>query len=81
MNAYVERLIGTVRREALDHFLLFSKKQVKKIITEYVEYYNKFRIHQGIGTTPEEFYLNKSGRIKKKAILSGLYHHYYHSSA
>lgn len=63
MNAFVERLIGTVRREALDHFLLFSKKQVKNIITEFVEYYNFvvlvrlileqsqnniFRIHQGI---------------------------------
>ena len=40
MNAYVERLNCTIRREAVDHFLLFSEKQVRKIVKEYVEYYN-----------------------------------------
>ncbi len=81
MNAYVERLIGTIRREALDHFLLFSEKQVKKIISEFVEYYNKFRPHQGTGRIPEGLQFYKSGVIKKKSILGDLHHHYYRSSA
>ncbi len=81
MNAYVERLIGSVRREALDHFLLISEKQVKKIITDYIDYYNKFRVHQGIGKTPEESKFSKSGEIKKRSILGNLHHHYYRSSA
>ena len=80
MNAYVERLIGTIRREALDHFLLFSEKQVKKIVSDFVDYYNKFRVHQGIGKTPDDLPFNKSGVIKKKAILQGLHHHYFRSS-
>lgn len=53
MNAYTERVIGSIRREALDHFLLFSGKQVWNIIREYVEYYNSHRPHQGINTIPE----------------------------
>lgn len=81
MNAYVERLNGTIRREALDHFLLFSEKQVRKIIKEYVKYYNNQRPHQGINTIPNGEINQTSGIIKKEQILGGLHHHYYRSSA
>ena len=37
MNAYTERVIGTIRREALDHFLLFSEKQIRNIIKNYMD--------------------------------------------
>jgi putative transposase len=39
MNAYVERLNGTIRREALEPFLLISEKQARKIVKKYVDYY------------------------------------------
>ena len=65
MNAFVERLNGTIRREALDHFLLFSKKQVQKIIKEYVEYYNYQRPHQGINSIPAGENTSTTGKIKK----------------
>jgi len=81
MNAYVERLNGTIRREALDHFLIISKKQVRNIISEYVAYYNNQRMHQGINKIPDAEIKESSGSIKKMQILSGLHHHYYHSSA
>jgi len=81
MNVHVERVIGTIKREALDHFLLFSEKQVSKIIKEYVHYYNNFRPHQGIDRIPNGYPEYGSGAIKKKPILSGLFHHYYRSSA
>jgi transposase InsO family protein len=81
MNAYVERLNGTIRREALDHFLLFSGKQVRNIISEYVDCYNNKRMHQGIKKIPDAEIVYSSGCIKKMKILSGLHHHYYRSSA
>jgi putative transposase len=81
MNSYTERVIGTIRREALDHFLLFSEKQVLKIITEYVEYYNHLRPHQGINKIPVEKKVHNSGIIQKDQILGGLHHNYYRSSA
>ena len=81
MNAHVERVIGTIRREALDHFLLFTEKQVRKIVKEFVNYYNNFRPHQGIERIPNEYIPVGSGSIQKESILSGLFHHYYRSSA
>ena len=38
MNAYVERLNGSIRREALDHFLLITERQIRKIVKSYVNY-------------------------------------------
>lgn len=81
MNTFFERLNGTIRRESLDHFLLFSEKQVRKIISEFVEYYNNQRMHQGINKIPDAEILESFGVIKKMKILSGLHHHYYRSSA
>ena len=81
MNAYAERLIGTLRREALDHFLLFSEKQVGKIVSEFVTYYNNQRMHQGINKIPDAEIGNSSGSIKKLPVLSILRNHYYRSSA
>lgn len=81
MNVYVERLIGSVRREALDHFLLFSEKQVTRIISEYVNYYNTLRPHQGIHRILESGNDSPIGTILKKTVLWNLHHHYYRSSA
>ena len=82
MNAYVERLNGTIRREALDHFLLFSEKQLRNIIRNYVIYYNQQRPHQGAGRIPEPNQSSMSfGNIKKEPVLGGLHHNYYRSSA
>lgn len=81
MNAYVERLNGSIRREALDHFLLFSKKQIQKIIKEYVDYHNHHRPHQGIGRIPDPLQQFGCGEIRKEPVLGGLHHTYYRSSA
>ena len=81
MNAYTERVIGTIRREALDHFLLFSEKQIRNIITNYVGYYNKYRPHQGINRIPDGESTNTTGVIKNESILGGIHHPYFGSSA
>ena len=81
MNAYVERLNGTIRREALDHFLLFSEKQIRKIVEDYVEYYNHQRPHQGINKIPDGVFNSCTGIIKKEQTLGGLHHNYYRSTS
>lgn len=96
MNTFVERLNGTIRREALDHFLLISRKQVKNIVSKFIENYNFVvlvrlfygidqnntrKMHQGINKIPDAEIVESSGAIKKIQILSGLHHHYYRSSA
>ena len=48
MNAYIERFIGSLQRECLDHLVLFSKRQLQYAVSEYIEFYNTQRPHQGI---------------------------------
>ena len=74
MNAFVERLNGTIRREALDHFLLFSAETgSKNHLGIHNAYYNNQRMHQGINKIPDALKIKRhSGVIKKMKILSGL---------
>ena len=81
MNAYVERVIGTIRREALDHFLLVSERQIRNVVSAYIDYYNRLRPHQGISQIPRGAIQTDEGKILKMPILSGLHHDYYRSSA
>ena len=81
MNVYAERFVRSIRQEALDHFILFSARQVKKIVNEYVNYYNKYRHHQGINDIPDKYADDCSGRVMCDDVLFELHHHYYRSSA
>ena len=82
MNSIAERFVGSVRREALDHFLIINRNQVKNILAEYIAYYNTKRPHQGIDQhIPKERVLQEKGKILKMPILSGLHHHYYRRAA
>ena len=48
-NSYCERLIGSLRRDCLDHMLILDHLQLNRIVQEYLDYYNHSRPHQGIG--------------------------------
>ncbi len=76
VNSIAERFVKSVRREALDWFIIFSRNQLYNIIKEYIEYYNTKRPHQGINGIPQKFTPKKYGKILKIPILSGLHHSY-----
>src|SRR5260221_10432776 len=48
-NPYVERLIGTLRRDCLDHVLVFGERHLRQILALYSSYYNETRTHLGLG--------------------------------
>jgi len=77
MNAFAERFVRSVRQEALNWFIIFSEKQLKKILKDYINYYNKQRHHQGINNIPAGYESQNKGKVFSKPVLSGLYHHYY----
>lgn len=82
MNAIAERFIRSARQEALDYFLMLNRKQLKSILTEYINYYNTMRPHQGINQNiPKNYVPHKNGKIIKSPILSGLHHHYFREAA
>ena len=82
MNALAERVIGSVRRESLDYYLLINEKQIKRILNEYINYYNSKRPHQGIDQRiPNGYNSQLRGKVQKSPILSGLCYHYFRSAA
>jgi putative transposase len=77
MNAYAERFISSVRREALDNFIILNEKQLRTILLRYIHYYNSRRPHQGIRQKiPDGYVPQTKGTVVSVPMLSGLHHHY-----
>ena len=80
-NAICERFLGSVRRECLDHILVFGDRQLHRVIKEYVEYFNRAKPHQGIGQRIPEGIVPQSawprrGKLIAVPVLNGLHHDY-----
>jgi transposase InsO family protein len=76
-NPYAERLIGTLRRECLDHVLIFGERHLRRILALYSSYYNQTRTHLALGKdAPLRRAVQGSGPIIATPILFGLHHHY-----
>jgi transposase InsO family protein len=76
-NPYVERLVGTVRRECLDRVLVFGEAHLRQILSSYAVYYNEIRTHLALGKdAPLGRAVQRTGVIVAIPILSGLHHHY-----
>jgi len=76
-NPCAERLIGTLRRECLDHVLIFSEQHLRRILALYSAYYNQTRTHLALAKdAPLQRAVQESGTIVGKPILFGLHHRY-----
>ena len=76
-NAYAERLIGSIRRECLDHVIVFGEAHLRRILKAYAGYYNGMRTHLSLGKdAPFPRSIERNGRITSTPILGGLHHRY-----
>ena len=81
-NALCERFLGSVRRECLDHLLVLSEAHLRRILREYVAYFNGARPHQGVQQqVPDEATAGTSrrsmtGGVHAVPVLGGLHHAY-----
>ena len=76
-NGYVERLIGTLRRECLDQMIIFSEAHLRRIIFAYAAYYNQARTHLALQKNPPlHRAVQRSGALVAIPILAGLHHQY-----
>jgi transposase InsO family protein len=76
-NAYAERLIGSIRREMLDHVVVFGERHLRHLLQSYLAYYNEARTHLSLNKdTPIPRAAQTVGRIMAKPHLGGLHHEY-----
>jgi transposase InsO family protein len=76
-NGHVERLIGSIRRESLDHLIVFGKAHLRGVLAAYASYYNEVRTHLSLDKDAPDFRrMQKFGRIAARPILGGLHHQY-----
>jgi putative transposase len=69
-NSLCERVIGTLRREVLNHFIFQSEGHLCRTLSEYRRYYNEARPHQGIGAIPAE--LDAPRDVSGAQLVAGL---------
>jgi transposase InsO family protein len=87
-NAFVERFVGSLRRECLDHVLVLGEDHLQRVLTAYRSYYNTARPHQGIDQRrPAAFHSRPlcpqpvtGSMVEARSVLGGL-HHDYHLAA
>jgi transposase InsO family protein len=80
-NAIVERVIGTLRRECLDHLIILDEHHLLSVLREFVAYYNQDRLHRTLGLqTPEPRPRPMTGPICSRPVLNGLHHVYEHAA-
>jgi transposase InsO family protein len=76
-NGFVERLIGSIRRECVDHIIVLGEVHLRRILKSYADYYNGARTHRSLNKdAPVSRPVQRIGVISSRAILGGLHHQY-----
>jgi putative transposase len=78
-RAYIERVIGSIRRECLDHVLVFDESSLRRILRSYLDYYHRSRTHLSLGKDspePRSIQPEPMGRVVALPKIGGLHHCY-----
>ena len=78
-NAYAERLIGSIRRECLDHMIVLGERHLKRILSSYVDYYQSSRTHLSLEKDAPDTRMVQAvekGRVVELKRVGGLHHLY-----
>lgn len=79
-NAYAERFIGTLRRECLDHLLIYGGRHLRQVLGEYQRHYNAHRPHQCRNQRPPlhdpDQPIDLTAAIKRRTTVANLIHEY-----
>jgi len=76
-NGFAERLIGSIRRECVDHFIVLGETHLRHILRAYARYYNEIRTHLSLDKdAPVSRPVQRTGIIRSHALRGGLHHHY-----
>jgi hypothetical protein len=70
-------LIGSIRRECVDHIIVLGEVHLRRVLQSYANYYNSVRTHRPLNKdAPVSRLVQRAGVIRSRAILGGLHHRY-----
>jgi putative transposase len=78
-NPYVERFIGSIRRECLDHMIVLGERHLQRVLQQYLHYYHGWRTHLSLAMdcpVPRPIHPPEQGRVIAVPEVGGLHHHY-----
>jgi transposase InsO family protein len=76
-NGFAERLIGSIRRECLDHVSVWGEPHLRRILRSYTNYYDNMRTHRSLNKdAPISRSIQRNGIISSRLFLGGLHRHY-----
>jgi len=83
-NGFCERVIGTIRRDCLDHLIVMNERHLRRVLKEYLAYYHESRTHLGLekdAPKPRAVQAQDVGPVVSEPVLGGLHHRYYREAA
>ena len=83
-SPYVERIIGSIRRECLDHTIIFNERHLRRVLRMYFRYYHESRTHLGLEKDcpmPRPIETPDVGPISTEPMVGGLHHRYFRQAA
>jgi transposase InsO family protein len=76
-NGFAERLIGSIRRECVDHIVVLGEAHLRRTLRAFARYYNESRVHRALGKdAPFHRVVERLGAITSAPVLGGLHHQY-----
>jgi transposase InsO family protein len=76
-NCFAERLIGSIRRECVDHIVVLGEEHLRRVLKSYARYYNEMRTHQSLNKdAPASRPVQRTGSVIPHTVLGGLHHWY-----
>jgi transposase InsO family protein len=83
-SPYVERLVGSIRRECLDRVIIFNERQLRQLLESYWDYYHRVRPHRSLdrdSPIPRPVEAPEIGKVIELPLVGGLHHHYRRQAA
>src|SRR5262245_24832785 len=83
-NPYCERVIGSMRRDVLNHVIVLNERHLKRVLSAYIVYYHRFRTHLSLEMdcpNPRAIEPPETGRVIARPAVGGLHHHYERQAA
>jgi transposase InsO family protein len=83
-NGFCERMVGTIKRDCLDHMIILNELHLRRVLKDYFKYYHEVRTHLGLSKDapiPRAIEPPERGPVRSEPMVRGLHHRYFRKAA